>query len=98
MHFDMHHFSIDKWIRVKVFPLYGDIFACIYNDVTKEYLLDTEIKGFLTVNPDMLCVPIQMVSFLKSIKNLNIYWAIRSRSLKEKALFLSYIQMIFPQP
>ncbi len=65
MHFDMHHFSIDKWIRVKVFPLYGDIFACIFNDVTKEYLLDTENKGFLSVNPDMLCVANTDGKFLK---------------------------------
>ena len=64
-HFDMHYFSLDKWIRVKVFPLYGDIFACIFNDVTKEYLLDTEIKGFLAVNPDMLCVANTDGDFLK---------------------------------
>ena len=36
-HLDIHHYSIDKWIRVTVFPLYGDIFACIFNDVTKQY-------------------------------------------------------------
>ena len=64
-YFDMHHFSIDKWIRVKVFPLNGDIFACIFNDVSKEYLLDTEIKGFLAVNPDMLCVANTDGDFLK---------------------------------
>ena len=63
--FDLHHQSIDKWIRITVFPINGKAFACIYSDVTKEYLLDKEIKGFLTVNPDMLCVVDTDGKFLK---------------------------------
>ena len=64
-HFDMHHVSIQKRIRVTVFPLDGDIFACIYNDVTREYMLDNEIQGILTVNPDMLCVANTDGEFIK---------------------------------
>ena len=41
----MHHVSIQKRIRVTVFPLDADIFACIFNDVTREYMLDNEIQG-----------------------------------------------------
>ncbi|WP_428911486.1 hypothetical protein [Niallia sp. Krafla_26] len=44
--FDMNHYTIQKWIRVTVYPLDQDVFACEYHDVTKEYLLDKEIQGF----------------------------------------------------
>ncbi|RID83687.1 sensor domain-containing diguanylate cyclase [Peribacillus asahii] len=63
--FDMNHYSIQKWIRVKVFPLHEHIFGCIYIDVTKEYMLDKEIEGFLKVNLDMLCVATTDGQFLK---------------------------------
>lgn len=63
--FDMNHYSIQKWIRVTAFPLSTDIFACIYSNVTKEYMLDSEIEGFLAVNPDMLCVASTDGEFIK---------------------------------
>lgn len=53
---EIHQLSLQKWIRVTVFSLENDTFACIYDDVTKEYLLDHGIEGFLQVNLDMLCV------------------------------------------
>nr|WP_295969958.1 diguanylate cyclase [uncultured Bacillus sp.] len=48
--------DMQKWICVTVFPLHGDIFACIFQDVTKEFILDKGIESFLQVNLDMLCV------------------------------------------
>lgn len=65
IHFDMHRYSIQKWIRIVVFPLLQDTFGCIYYDVTKEYLQDSEIEGFLKVNIDMLCVADTDGNFLK---------------------------------
>ena len=64
-HFDMNHFSIQKWIRVTVFPLIENKIACIYDDVTKEYLMDREIEFFLAINPDMLCVANTNWEFLR---------------------------------
>ena len=64
-HFDMNHLSIQKWIRVTIFPLIEDKIACIYDDVTKEYLMDHELEFFLAVNPDMLCVANTNWEFLR---------------------------------
>ena len=61
----MNHFLIQKWIRVTVFPLIEDKIACIYDDVTKEHLMDHEIEFFLAVNPDMLCVANTNWEFLR---------------------------------
>lgn len=54
--FDINRYTIQKWIRIINFPIDGAIFGCIYYDVTKEYMLDHEVEGFLKVNIDMLCV------------------------------------------
>ena len=56
VHFDMKHPTIQKWLRVAAFSIGENIMATIINDVTKEYLQDKEIEGFLKVNLDMLCV------------------------------------------
>ncbi|SOB98607.1 PAS domain S-box-containing protein/diguanylate cyclase (GGDEF)-like protein [Ureibacillus xyleni] len=45
-----------KWLRIILFPIDGDIFGCIYFDITKEYLQDKDIEGFLKVNIDMLTI------------------------------------------
>lgn len=55
-HLTIHQVSLQKWIRVTVFPLSCETFACIFHDVTKEFILDQGIEGFLQVNLDMLCV------------------------------------------
>ncbi|RTQ93903.1 diguanylate cyclase [Lysinibacillus telephonicus] len=54
--FDIIPFSSQKWIRMMIFPLQRDTLGCIYSDVTKEYIQDNEIEGFLNVNIDMLSV------------------------------------------
>lgn len=56
LQFDINPFSLQKWIRVMIFPVQWDILGCIYFDVTKEYIQDNEIEGFLNVNIDMLSV------------------------------------------
>ena len=48
-----------------LFPLIEDKIACIYDDVTKEYLMDHELEFFLAVNPDMLCVANTNWEFLR---------------------------------
>lgn len=47
---------IDKWLRIMVFPLDKYHFACIIYDITKEYMQEKEIEGFLNANLDILCV------------------------------------------
>ena len=45
-----------KWIRVILFPLEKNIFGFIHYDVTREYMMDDELEGFLKVNIDIFCV------------------------------------------
>lgn len=54
--FTIFQFSLEKWIRVTVFPIEPDTFASIFLDVTKEYMLDQGIEAFLKVNLELLCV------------------------------------------
>ena len=66
-HFDMNHcFLIHEMDPASpIFPLIEDKIACIYDDVTKEYLMDHELEFFLAVNPDMLCVANTNWEFLR---------------------------------
>jgi len=45
-----------KWFRIRVVPVDTNYFFCVFIDVTKEYLQQQEIEGFLRTNLDMLCV------------------------------------------
>lgn len=62
---DIHRYSIQKWIRVHLYPLEEDVFGCTYFDVSKEYMQDLEIEGFFNVNIDLLCVADTEGRFLK---------------------------------
>ncbi|MEC1716117.1 bacteriohemerythrin [Schinkia azotoformans] len=42
--FDIYRESIQKWIRVLVFPLCYELIGCIYHDVTTEYALNKETQ------------------------------------------------------
>lgn len=53
---DIKRANVPKWVRIISFPLNNDLYGCIYFDVTKEYLQDNEIEGFLKVNIDLLSV------------------------------------------
>lgn len=48
--------SIDKWLRLVVFPLDQCHFASITTDITKEHMQEKEIEGFLNTNLDILYV------------------------------------------
>jgi len=85
--FDLYQKSIQKWIRVQVFPLQRDIIGCIYHDVTKEYMLDYEIEGFLKVNIDMLCVADTKGNFLKVNKAFERILGYNIEDLEEKSFF-----------
>lgn len=62
---DIYNQLVSKWIRVTIFTLDTGYFACIFVDVTKEYMQEKEIEGFLKVNIDMLCVVNTDLDFLK---------------------------------
>lgn len=62
---DIYNQLVSKWIRLTVFTLDTGYFACIFVDVTKEYMQEKEIEGFLKVNIDMLCVVNTDWDFLK---------------------------------
>lgn len=89
-HLDMNHYSIQKWIRVTVFPLAHDLFACEYHDVTKEYLLGKEIEGFLAVYPDMLCIANTDWKFLKVNQKFEYVLGYTAPELEEKSFASLY--------
>ena len=64
-HFDFYHLTIEKWLRIIVFPIASDYFSWILHDVSYEYRLDKEIEGFLKINLDMLCVIDENGQFIK---------------------------------
>lgn len=85
--FDIHRPKLQKWIRVKIFPLYTDIFACMHYDVTNEYLLDIEVEGFLKVNIDMLCVADIKGNFLKVNKAFKRILGYKAEDLEGKPFY-----------
>lgn len=85
--FIMHHQKIEKWIRVVVFPMFGDIFACIHYDVTKEYMQDQAMEAFLKVNIDMFSVSSIDGYFLKVNKAFEQILGYTEEELKGKSFF-----------
>ncbi|MBP1765665.1 MAG: ydaM1 [Firmicutes bacterium] len=53
---ELFHPLAQKWMRITVFPLRKDIFACIFYDITTEYLQEQEIESFFATNLDLLYV------------------------------------------
>lgn len=62
---DVYNKAVSKWIRITIFILDTEHFACIFNDVSKEYMKEKEIEGIFKVNIDMLCVIDENLNFLK---------------------------------
>jgi len=62
---DVYNKAVSKWIRITIFILDKEHFACIFNDVSKEYMKEKEIEGILKVNIDMLSVIDENLNFLK---------------------------------
>lgn len=90
--FDMYHYATQKWIRVTLFFLSEDIFACIYTDVMKEYMLGEKIEGLLKVNPDMLCVANTDGEFIKVNQKFESTLGYKVEELEGKS-FLSLIHV-----
>lgn len=53
------------WLRVSLFPLSSDTLGITVRNVSREYLQDQEIEGFLRVNLDMLCVTDSDMRFIR---------------------------------
>lgn len=62
---DVFNKVVQKWIRITIFILDKYHFACMFNDVSKEYMKEKEIEGILKVNIDMLCVIDENLNFIK---------------------------------
>jgi len=62
---DVYNKIIRKWIRITIFILDKYHFACMFNDVSKEYMKEKEIEGILDVNINMLCVIDENLNFIK---------------------------------
>lgn len=62
---DVYNKVVQKWIRITIFILDKYHFACMFNDVSKEYMKEQEIEGILKVNIDMLCVIDENLNFIK---------------------------------
>jgi diguanylate cyclase (GGDEF)-like protein/hemerythrin-like metal-binding protein/PAS domain S-box-containing protein len=91
--FTIHHLALQKWIRITVFPLNGDTLACVYDDVTKEHMLDKGIEGFLLVNLDMLCVANTKGEFIRVNKNFEDTLGYTVKELEGK----SFISLVHPE-
>ncbi|MBB6443967.1 diguanylate cyclase [Bacillus benzoevorans] len=91
-HFDIHQVSLQKWLRVTVFSLNDDTFACVYDEVTMEYVLDKGIEGFLKVNLDMLCVANTNGVFIRVNKNFEDTLGYPVKELEGK----SFISLVHP--
>jgi diguanylate cyclase (GGDEF)-like protein/hemerythrin-like metal-binding protein/PAS domain S-box-containing protein len=53
------------WLRATLFPLSDDMLGLVVRNISREYLQDQEIEGFLRVNLDMLCVTDREARFLR---------------------------------
>lgn len=91
-HFEVHQVALQKWIRVTVFSLDEDIFACVYDDMTKEYMLDKGFDGFLKVNLDMLCVANTNSEFVRVNKKFEDTLGYTFDELKGK----SFVSLVHP--
>ena len=47
---------LNKWYRITVVPIEKDVYSCIYNEVTKDYIQNSDIEGFLKLRMDIFCV------------------------------------------
>ena len=62
---DVYNKVVLRWIRITIFILDNCHFACIFNDVSKEYMKEKEIEGILKVNINMICVMDENLKFIK---------------------------------
>ena len=87
---DVYNKAVYKWIRITIFILDKEHFACIFNDVSKEYIKEKEIEGILKVNIDMLCVIDENLNFLKVNREFEKVLGYTAEEFEEKN-FLSLV-------
>lgn len=87
---DVYNKTVSKWIRITIFILDTEHFACIFNDVSKEYMKEKEIEGIFKVNIDMLCVIDENLNFLKVNKEFEKVLGYTAEEFEGKS-FLSLV-------
>jgi hemerythrin-like metal-binding protein/PAS domain S-box-containing protein/diguanylate cyclase (GGDEF)-like protein len=87
---DVYNKVVSKWIRITIFILDKEHFACIFNDVSKEYMKEKEIEGIFKVNIDMLCVIDENLNFLKVNKEFEKVLGYTAEEFEGKS-FLSLV-------
>jgi hemerythrin-like metal-binding protein/diguanylate cyclase (GGDEF)-like protein/PAS domain S-box-containing protein len=87
---DVYNKNVAKWIRITIFILDNEHFACIFNDVSKEYMKEKEIEGIFKVNIDMLCVIDENLNFLKVNKEFEKVLGYTAEEFEGKS-FLSLV-------
>ena len=87
---DVYNKSLIKWIRITIFILDKCHFACMFNDVSKEYMKEKEIKGILDVNINMLCVIDENLNFIKVNREFEKVLGYKVEELERKS-FISLV-------
>lgn len=87
---DVYNKALAKWIRITIFILDNEHFACIFNDVSKEYIKEKEIEGIFKVNIDMLCVIDENLNFIKVNKEFEKVLGYTTEEFEGKS-FLSLV-------
>jgi hemerythrin-like metal-binding protein/diguanylate cyclase (GGDEF)-like protein/PAS domain S-box-containing protein len=87
---DVYNKIIRKWIRITIFILDKYHFACMFNDVSKEYMKEKEIEGILDVNINMLCVIDENLNFIKVNREFEKVLGYKVEELERKS-FISLV-------
>ena len=87
---DVYNKIIRKWIRITIFILDKYHFACMFNDVSKEYMKEKEIEGILDVNINMLCVIDENLNFIKVNREFEKVLGYKVEDLERKS-FISLV-------
>lgn len=87
---DVYNKSVLKWIRITIFILDKWHFACIFNDISKEYMKEKELEGSLNVNINMLCVIDENLKFIKVNREFEKVLGYKAEEFEGKS-FLSLI-------
>ena len=56
LEFDIKCRISNKWYRITVIPIDKDVYGCVYRDVTKEYIQNSNAEGFLKLKMDIFCI------------------------------------------
>ena len=87
---DVYNKPVLKWIRITIFILDKYHFACIFNDISKEYMKEKELEGSLKVNINMLCVIDENLNFIKVNREFEKVLGYKAEEFEGKS-FLSLV-------